>query len=348
MPRAAIRFVQSTVSYSAQISLMSAGSKEAIRECERHPCLSTDGYGSKAVQLVGEKAVEAEQLWYYLNRSRQVGPYSRSELHSLLAKEVILPTTLVWTQGSGGWRTLRELPDEPIVETHKPRQNWIVVALGISVFFSGISIVANVPTGTGSRNVFANGSTAVNTQGLLDNSRVRKQIQISEIAIADFSTQNDPGVNWSTSSPSSTGFMFNVVRPSLPSQASVAWPSEGQLVQEFWRSMAYSDIIDRYEFYLRNYPSGTFADIAIARNKELRMPIKQASVNKGEGWIPKKRAGTNSSRTPKPKKSARITAVKTSTPKTEGRCWSRNIEQCRERCREGEARACQSLKRLGG
>jgi hypothetical protein len=34
--------------------------------------------------------------------------------------------------------------------------------------------------------------------------------------------------------------------------------------------------------------------------------------------------------------------------KTEGRCWSRTIEQCKERCREGDARACQKLRRLGG
>jgi hypothetical protein len=172
-------------------------------------------------------------------------------------------------------------------------------------------------------------------------------------------------------------------------------PPEGQFVQEFWRSFAYSKVVDRYIYYLHRYPSGAFADIATARINELR-EISPKKVNKPEALISEKKAIARSSDTFRPKilakngitarkasarsaeirtpakivgaenaekkvsvslleiRSAEKSVRETTTPgkvlvkKSEGRCWSRHIEQCKDRCREGDARACQKLKRLGG
>jgi GYF domain 2 len=292
-----------------------------------------------------------EEWWYYLNRSRQVGPYSRSELRSLLAKDVISPTTLVWQQGNGGWRALRDVTDEPKIEPHKGRQNWLVVALGTSVFFGGITGVATVPTESESRNVFAIISREKNNQERLEVIQDTKQIQISQIAISDFGL-NDLYENWGRSSPISAGLVFNPTRASLPSQTSpparAAVSPGGEFVQEFWRSISSSHVVDRYEFYLRRYPSGAFADIATARIKDLRKASEQASANKREGGAAKKKASSSASKTIKPVKSVKTTAVKASTPKAAGHCWNGNIMQCRERCRAGEARACREIRKLGG
>src|SRR5688572_8917903 len=83
-----------------------------------------------------------ENEWYYLNRSRQVGPFSQSELHMLLAKEVISSSTLVRTDDGFGWRPLRELSNEP-ARPESSRSNWKFVALFIIPFVVGI--VATAP-----------------------------------------------------------------------------------------------------------------------------------------------------------------------------------------------------------
>lgn len=301
--------------------------------------------------MTKDSAPPEGEWWYYLNRSRQVGPYSRSELRSLLAKDVISPTTLVWQQGNGGWRALRDVTDEPTIEPHKGRQNWLVVVLGISVFFGAITVVPNIPTGSETGTDFAIISRAKNNQERLEVIQDTKQIQISQIAMSDFGL-NDLFENWSRSSPISVDLVFNPPRASLPSQASpatrAALSPAGELVQEFWRSISSSHVVDRYELYLRRYPSGAFADIATARIKDLRKVSEQASVNRREGGSAKKKASSSASKTIKPEKSVKTIAVKASPPKIGGQCWNGNIARCRERCRAGEARACREIRKLGG
>jgi hypothetical protein len=293
--------------------------------------------------------MEAEQSWYYLHRSRQVGPYSWSELHSLLAKEVILPTTLVWAQGSGGWRALRDRSDEPKVGPPKSRQNWIVVALAVIVLFlGGITIVAKAPMGSELRNAFAIMSKAENMHALLDRIADHKQLRITEIAKSDVSEPNGLVEDRSNASPGSASFMLNLARPSLPSQGSPATQAALSPMEGYWRSIAYSDDTDLYESYLHRYSSGTTADIAKAKIKKVRKATKAASMNTGESGTSRKKESIRSSKTVKPSTLAKTTAVKNSTLKTGGRCWSGNIGRCRERCRAGEARACHTLKRIGG
>jgi GYF domain 2 len=322
--------------------------------------VAADRPNSRSRGATRESGFSQEQRWYYLHRSAQVGPYLQSELHSLLVKKVISPTTLVRQEGNGRWRAFRDIPEEAAAGTHKRKQNWAIVALGIAVFLGAI-VVLKVPTSSESGNVFGIISRLKNKQELLDVIRESKQIQITETARFDFSRRNDlvevsdlhifgprtyRKLSWiqvemmmqkvrddmnaasgggqeprNNSSISSTGFVSNSVRPSLTSQASATppalSPADGQLVQEFWRSITSSHVVDRYEFYLRRYPFGIFADMATAKIKELRKIPKEASVNGSEGGAAKKKKSSNSSKTTKPT-SAKTTAAETSTQEASG------------------------------
>jgi hypothetical protein len=280
--------------------------------------------------------------WYYLNRSRQVGPYSTGELRWLLAKDVIAPATLVWRQGNGGWRALQDVVDEPVAETHRKRQNWLVSVLVVTVFFCGITIVAKVPTGSELKNVVAVVPKSEHRQEVTGSIRGDNRIDITEVAISDFTRPR---------SVEDSSSFINSGQPSLLPQGPAtrtALSPEGQLELDFWRSIAYSDDADLYRSYVRRYPSGTFADIAAAKIKELARATKQASVNKSKAEAAQKKSSIVSSKTINWKSSTKATAVKTSTPKTSGLCSNGNIERCRDRCRKGEARSCQRLKQLGG
>jgi hypothetical protein len=219
---------------------------------------------------------------------------------------------------------VRDLPNEPVIETQKRRRNWAVVALGICIFFVGIGVVVEVPPASESNIAFAMTPKEQNSRGLLDKVGA-DHIRDKEIVVIhpDFASL-----------------------PSRISQAARAGTStDRQLVQEFWRSIAYSDVVDRYRFYLRRYPSGPFAETATARVRELRETAKR-KVIKSEIGIAKKKASSISSNAPKSKRLAKAAVVKTSISKLAGRCGSRHIAQCRQRCRAGDARACQDLRRL--
>jgi hypothetical protein len=148
---------------------------------------------------------------------------------------------------------------------------------------------------------------------------------------------------------SDTNFVFNSVRPSLTSyrvsarSLKVDSPADQHFVQEFWRSMVSSTVVDRYELYLRRFPSGPLAGVSTARIKELRRGSEEASIS--EGGAVKKKNG--SSQTTKPKTSAKTAstqkAVKSkntkpktpvniaaaSAPETLDRCPGGNVDRCR-------------------
>jgi hypothetical protein len=273
---------------------------------------------------------------------------------------------------------------------HK-RRLWIVIPLSIGAFVVGLTIVAPEDLTIG----FAPSAETIDRHELSERIAENRHIQIAEVAMSGFSRTKGLALDWSNTSLISIGVMFNRVAASPASPATRSTlPPERQLVQEFWRSFAYSTVADRYEYYLRNYPSGAFADIATARLNELRKIIPQ-EVTKLEASATQQRAIVRSAASLRPRTLIKPNAIKrkTATPsaetrtrtkvviagtaerkesvsllairrpeksvketaipgkvlikKTEGRCWGRNIEQCKERCREGDARACQKLKRLG-
>jgi hypothetical protein len=112
-----------------------------------------------------------------------------------------------------------------------------------------------------------------------------------------------------------------------------ALSGEAQLEMEFWRSIVGSNDADLYEIYLYRYPGGTFADIATTKIKELGVGTKAASVDQDDSATSP--VSNNSSKPVNRKRAA----------KTTGHCWNGNIQECRERCRTGELRACQILSK---
>jgi len=267
--------------------------------------------------------MDVEESWYYLNRSRQIGPFSQAELRLLIAKEVISPNTLAWSRGTS-WCPVRDLPDEPVIEPQKRRLNWAVVALGICIFFVGIGVVVEVPPASELNIAFAMTSGEQNSQGFSDKAGADRIQGEKTVAIhPDFAS----------------------TLPLTTQAARAGTPSGRQLVQEFWRSIAHSDVAERYHFYLRRYPSGPFAGTATARLGELRESTKHKVIEPGIG-IAKKKPSSISSKAPKPRKLAKANVVKKSLAKPLARCGSRHIGQCRQRCRDGDARACQDLRRL--
>jgi GYF domain 2 len=267
--------------------------------------------------------MDIEKPWYYLNRSRQIGPFSQSELRLLVAKEVISPNTLVWSPG-GSWCAVRDLPNEPAIEAQKQRQNWATVAIGICVFLVGIGVVVDVPPTNESHIAFAMTSKEQERQSFLD------KVGADHV-------------------PAKETVVIHPDFASLPFGTSLTARTRTSIdrrpVQEFWRSIAYSDVVDRYHFYLGRYPSGPFAETAAARIRALRESTKD-EVPKSKIEIAKKKPGSIASKVPKTKKLAKATAVKTALAKTAGRCGGRHVEQCRQRCRDGDARACQDFRKL--
>jgi hypothetical protein len=322
------------------------------------------------------------QSSFYANSSRPAGPYSGSELNSLLTKGVVSPAIVLWMLGPSSRKVSRD------DETRRP-QNWKIAALAMTIICGGILIAGMLPSGSKSEAAIG----INNTQETQDH----KLPQITQKAIPDFNRSKVRVAEWST--PASAGLdptflsaqAARAARPTLSPRrqlaveyrrsiayshplslfikaAAAARPTlspQRALVLEYrrsigdstpqqqpmrdpGRSIAYSDAIESYKHYLDSYSSGTFVDIATESITELP-PISRQEVNRSRDGTAKKIASTSSSKIPGPKKLAKTRPVKLSTKKVDGRCWKQNIRWwCRKRCSEGDAQACQKLKRLGG
>jgi hypothetical protein len=111
---------------------------------------------------------------------------------------------------------------------------------------------------------------------------------------------------------------------------------EARLELESWRPLAKANDPELYEAFLQRYPDGSFADVAAAKIKALGNTTADATPRKA---VPERK---------KTSAPALKAPAKASTLKAADRCWNGNIGACRQRCREGERRACQTLKRLRG
>jgi hypothetical protein len=250
-----------------------------------------------------EKAM-AEERWYYLHESRQVGPCSGSELHALLAKGIISIDTSVWSRNTVGWRTLRELSDQPVVHSPESRLKWAVLALAIAML--GIAVIASE--------------------------------LISKLGDGQESSTGSSGPLTNAS------LMLDAAGTTTPSQVAsstrAALSGETLRELEFWRSIVGSNDVDLYEVYLSRYPAGAFADIAAAKIKELGVDTNAAPVDQDDSAASP--VSNNSSKSVDRKRAVKA-VQNTSARATKGRCWHGNIQECRERCRSGELRACQIL-----
>ena len=123
----------------------------------------------------------------YLNSSRRVGPYSSSELNSLLAKGVVSPAIVLWMLGTCSRSALRD------DETRKRPQNWKIAALVVTIFCGGIAIAGTLSSGRESGAAPGTGST--------QETQDRKRPQITEKVISDFNRSKYPVQDWSNPTP---------------------------------------------------------------------------------------------------------------------------------------------------
>jgi hypothetical protein len=47
--------------------------------------------------------------WFYASEGKQQGPYPEAQLRDLIARGVVRPDTLVWTEGMAGWQKAAEI-----------------------------------------------------------------------------------------------------------------------------------------------------------------------------------------------------------------------------------------------
>jgi uncharacterized protein DUF4339 len=86
--------------------------------------------------------MDSSGTWYYLDDSRQIGPYTRDELEALLDRGAISTETLVWTKHRcwapmGGTELLPQAAP-------KQRRTWIIL-LAATWFWGGLSYEAESP-----------------------------------------------------------------------------------------------------------------------------------------------------------------------------------------------------------
>jgi GYF domain 2 len=275
--------------------------------------------------------MEEERSWYYLQHSRQLGPFTWNELQDLLGMNVISPATLVWRQGGGGWRTIDEVARRRVTEPaiRRPR-SWMLIVGGI-IFCAAMSFGAEFATQRGSEQQISNFfplTATTDTDEALDGGA--DPLATSSVsAVTGEGNASQP--SWLARSPTGT---MNPAPPHLR--------RKGHFVQEYWRAISHSKVIGRYEYYLRRAPAGSFAQIAAARIEELRqVPPKRAG-----GRARKRPAAKQATPPAKPPKLA--SGNKPASDAADTRCWGRNMEACRQKCREGDHRACHKLRRLGG
>src|SRR5687767_509850 len=252
-----------------------------------------------------ESSMETRAAWYYLQESRQIGPYTRGELETLLERGVISAETLVWTKDRC-WEPIGGLPQVPEPRARERGRTWMLL-LAAALFCGGLSFQANSPSP----------SRAGNDAAML----ISPEISYDKMQALEVAALPVP---------------MELVRAPVPSAGN-------QLVQEYWRAIAHSKVIGRYEYYLRRSPSGSFAADAAERIKEL-----SSEALPEQPGVKRKKAQTPIRSRPRPAKASPKPNAPVVAKKIDRRCWSRNIEECRDRCRNGERLACHKLVRLGG
>lgn len=248
-----------------------------------------------------------------VDQHRQVSLHSWSELRSLLEKDLISPTTLVWSRGGDVWCSLSDLSN---VKTKAWRRgSWSKVPVGIAALASLISVIAAISIRVDS-SIFPASLIATNEKSapMARPSETRK-------------TAQDP----LTLSPKNTTVAFQAVPPSLPSQETrqtrQLLSDEDQLELRIWRSVARSGDVNLYKSYLRYYPAGTFAALATSKLNRLAERNRQASNHDAEQGKQKRRRGSPIHITRKI--TPTTTALRIASPNHSNRCWEGNRRGCR-------------------
>jgi hypothetical protein len=271
--------------------------------------------GSRGHAVMKEPIRRDEQLWYYLHKSRQVGPYSLDELHFLRAKEVISSATLVWSQDKDGWQALGKIPHQPDERRPLRSRNWMIAALGIAIFAGATSIVAEVPT---------LGEPLNHVVQLLDTQRLSREVlgqanvRTTEIALSYAAM--DQTEDCRNVSPINGCFVSHPVHLTLPSPApeTPPLPAAVRLAIEYWRSTGPANHAPLYEVQ-RSKPGATSSVVKARKTRQTR----KASVDVNPDTTIERKPAF--SRVDQAK--SKPTAPRTSNVKTASRC--RAVDRCR-------------------
>jgi hypothetical protein len=262
-----------------------------------------------------------EARWYCFNGRRRLGPFTASELCSLIAKGTINRTTLVRNNNGARWRLAGDVVAH---QKGHARAGLVAMAAGgiaISVFFwvllqengqdPGLMLPdASLFTGTIPNDAREHPKRSSDVPLILNDAR------------STASSPNYPGLSGTPIDP------FDKTRPEL-STSSISADKEadsarlvravpspvqykvGRLAQEFWRSIDGSAVIMRYERYLRDYPQGAYADLAAKRIEELKseVPTKLSDTPASKTKI------LRPSRKPQPKRPVKIVTAAPREPK---------------------------------
>ena len=52
----------------------------------------------------------SDRSWFFAFEGKQQGPYPEDQLREFIAKRMIKPDTLVWSEGMAGWQKAGDIP----------------------------------------------------------------------------------------------------------------------------------------------------------------------------------------------------------------------------------------------
>ena len=257
-------------------------------------------------------------IWFYLNESRQVGPFTLAELRLLAEKDVISPTTLVWSRGRGSWISLCDVPRERRQSIVR-RFPWVAAALGIAGVAAASFIMASRPPDNPSSGVHKSQERLAMADDPLGAGSDPSPAIIGEKGSVHVLNEPNaaPPVVTVTPVPPAT------IRPPIPLHVREPLSEDAKRELEFWRGIAVSQNVRLYESYLRKYPSGTYVEPAAAKIKALRTTVASSAAKPP---VRKKKVAPAGAVVAKelPK-----TEALTVPQKPRERCWNGGGQRCR-------------------
>lgn len=187
---------------------------------------------------------------YFLDRSRQDGPYSQLQLRFLFANGAISATTLVWQLRSGRGRAVKE-----IIAAERPEQR----RLGLSATLAVMSVAIFVCAAAAAMLMLPKDSEPEESFAVIPAVKASQHVPKEIPRRQPLRPAAPPNF---VSMPPPPPVAISVPKPSF-------FPARSELPHEFWRSMATVNVAERYRSYLLRFPSGQFAATAASRIMEL-------------------------------------------------------------------------------
>jgi hypothetical protein len=270
---------------------------------------------------LAELPVSPSAIWYYLKDSRQVGPFTLAELRLMAERDVISPSTLVWSRGRGNWTSLSDIPSETTPRRGR-RFPWITAAVGIAaVTAASFILAARSPHGAdaaGGAHKSQERLVATDENPTQGSGPAQAPAIVSEKGSVHLLNEPHASPAVAAAAPIPPA----IILAPIPSHLRKPLSEDAKRELEFWRGIAYSQNMRLYESYLRRYPSGTYVEPAAAKIKALKQSVasKPAKVQ-----VRKKKLAQAAVATKSPPQTEALTVPQ----KPRSRCWNGGVERCR-------------------